>query len=111
MEQIERASFRFCCPSFADSLVRSEALADLQSPDEVVGVDEVPQVAAELVVGVVLGALDGDFLERPVHSFNLTAGPGVTRFGEAMINAKLGTGVFERMRADKFATIDGETDL
>ena len=51
---------------FCRWLCRCEALEGLQTPTEVVGVDEVVEVPLELVVGVVVEALDGRFLKRPV---------------------------------------------
>ena len=38
---------------------------------EVVGFDEVVEMPAELVVRFIVEALDGRFLERPVHAFDL----------------------------------------
>src|SRR5580698_9526818 len=50
MEWIEGETVRLCCPGLADELVGGEAFEGLE-PGEVVGRDEVSQVAAELVVG------------------------------------------------------------
>ncbi len=77
-----------------------KALEGLQPSAEVVGVDEVAKVAAKLVVRVVVEALDGCLLDRPVHAFDLTVGPRVPRLGEAVINVVLSANVFERVCAE-----------
>ena len=75
------------------------------------GVDEVVEMPAELVVGVMMEAFDGCFLERPVDAFNLAVGPGVTRLGEPVIDMVLSTGVFEGMRPEQLFAVHGASDL
>ena len=58
-------------------------------------------------MGVVVEALDGGFLERAVHAFDLAVGPRVARFGKPMIDVVLGTGVFEGVGAERLCAVHG----
>jgi len=58
LERIEFESFWLGSPAFADVFVRREALQGLQAPTVVVGVDEVGEVCFELIVSIVMIALD-----------------------------------------------------
>ena len=69
MERIEPELLRSDCPSFTNELEWTVTLQGLQPASAIVGVDEVGEVALELVVRVVAAALDGRFLER-AHSFD-----------------------------------------
>jgi hypothetical protein len=60
------------CPGSADELVGCEALQGLEPSGEVVGLDEVAEVLSELVVALVMIALDGRVLDGSVHSLDLT---------------------------------------
>jgi hypothetical protein len=53
MERVKFESFELGSPCFADGLVRGEAFEGLEPSCEVVGVGEVPQMRAQLVVGFV----------------------------------------------------------
>jgi hypothetical protein len=55
----------------------------------VVGVHEELQVCLELIVAVVVVALDGIVLDRAVHPLDLPIGPRVVRPGQAMLDAVL----------------------
>ena len=46
-------------------------------------------MASQLVVAVVVIAFDGGFLDSAVHSLDLTIGPRMIDFGEAMLDAVL----------------------
>ena len=70
MERVKFESFGLGSPCFADELVRGEAFEGLEPSCEVVGVDEVPQMPAELIMAVVEVAFDGGVLNRPVHSLD-----------------------------------------
>lgn len=61
----------FFCPAFADELAWREALECLEPLGEVVGSDKVGEMFTQLVVGFVVEAFDGRFLEGPIHSFDL----------------------------------------
>lgn len=82
-------SLRFACPAFADELVRREAFEGFQPSTEIVSVDEISEMASQLVVAVVVIAFDGGFLDNAVHSLDLTIGPRMIDFGEAMRDAVL----------------------
>ncbi len=103
MEWVEDESFGFGRPAFANELGGGEALDGLQSSPEVVGVDEVGQMLRELVMVVVVEALDGRVLDRLVLALDLAVGPGVLRFGRAVLDAQRGAGIFEGVRPDGFA--------
>lgn len=100
MDRVERESFRLFCPGFADGLVGREAFERLQSSREVVGCYEVGEVRCELIVCVVVKALDGRFLDRPVHAFDLSVRPRVLRLRQSMFDAKLLAGAIEGMSAE-----------
>src|SRR6202049_1538737 len=87
MDWIEGESVWLFYPDAAEILVWREALEGFEPAAEVVGHDEVGQVAAKLVVGFIVVALDGRFLEGAVHPFDLAIRPGVVGFGQAVLDA------------------------
>ena len=109
MERIEPELFGLDCPSFADELVRGEALEGLQSAAEVVCSDEVGEMAARAAGGFVVVAFDGRFLDGPVHSLDLAVGPRMLRLGGAMFDAELGAGIFEGVSPDELAPARAST--
>lgn len=111
MGRIECESLGLGRPGFADGFVGCAAFERLQSSAEVVYVDEVVEVSAELVVGVVVEAFDGCFLERPLHSFDLAIGPRVSWLGEPVVDVILGAGVFKGVREELLAVIYGAADI
>ena len=60
---------------------------DLEAASEVVGRHEVGQMRSELLVTVVLIAIDRRFLEGTVHALDLTIRPRAVGFGQAMFDA------------------------
>src|ERR1051325_11034379 len=72
LERVKGESVRLCCPGLADEFVGGEAFEGLEPPGEVVGGNEVCQMAAELVVGFIMETPDRGFLDRSVHAFDLT---------------------------------------
>ena len=100
MERVKFKSFGLGSPCFADELVGGEAFEGLEPSGEVVGVDEVPQMRAQLVVGLVEGAFDGGVLDRPVHSLDLTIRPWMLRLRQPVIDIVEGAGIFEGMRSE-----------
>ena len=72
MGWIDDESIRLCSPSFADELVGREPFEGLQSAAEIIGVDEVLEMAAQLVVVVIVEAFDGCFLDGSVHALDLS---------------------------------------
>ncbi len=73
----------------ADELVGREALEGLEPASKVVGRDEVGKMLAELIVALVVEALDGGVLDRPVHPFDLAVGPGMFDFREPVFDLVL----------------------
>jgi hypothetical protein len=55
-----------------DELVGREAAQRLQAAGMIVGIDEELQVSTELLMAIVVEALDGGFLDGAVHPFDLT---------------------------------------
>jgi hypothetical protein len=89
MDRIDGESFWFLCPDFADVFVWRETVEGLEAPGVVICIDEVGEVAAELVMAVVVEPLDGRVFYGPVHSFDLTVRPWMIDFGEAVLDAIL----------------------
>src|SRR4051812_43460250 len=89
---------RLVCPSFADVLVGSEPPQGLETLSEVVGVEEGFEVLSELLVGLVVIAPNGGFLEGAVHPLDLTVGPGMVRFGEAVLDTMLAADAVEHVQ-------------
>ena len=110
MERTEPELFGLDCPSFADELVRGEALEGLQAASEVVCSDEVGEMVLELLVGIVVVALDSRFLDGPIHSLDLAVGPRMLRLGGAMFDAELGAGIFEGVSPDGLSPGQGFDD-
>jgi hypothetical protein len=87
MGWIEFESLGFFCSDGADVLVGCKSSEGLEASGEVIGVDEVGEVLAEVLVGFVVEALDGRFFGGSVHAFDLAIGPWMFRLGQAMISA------------------------
>ena len=86
LEWIEGESFGLFRPDLADVFVRREPFEGLEALGEVVGADEVGEMAAELIVGFMVEALDSRLLDGAVHVLDLTVGPGMLGPGEAVID-------------------------
>ena len=99
MDWINPEAFGLGCPLLANELIRRQALERLESSPEVVGSDEVSQMLLQLLVIVVMKALDGSFFDGPVHSLNLPVGPRMFDLGKAMFNAVLGADAAKNMIA------------
>ena len=78
---------------------------------EVVGVDEVAQVDAQLVVGLVEVAFDCRVLDSAVHSFDLPIGPWMLGLCQPVIDVVLGAGVFEGVRPNELSSLQGGLDV
>jgi len=59
-------------------------------------------MATKLVVALVVEALDGRFLDRSVHAFDLAIGPGMLGLGETVIDIVPGAGQLEGMSSEEF---------
>src|SRR5438270_9492347 len=71
MDRIENESSGLFCPGTADVFVRGKAFQDLETTGEIVSGDEVDQVGSELVVAVIVIAVDGRLFDRTVHPLDL----------------------------------------
>ena len=99
MDGIESKSVGFLLPAFADEFVSSKTAEGLQSFGEIVGSDEVAEMSAQLVVAVVVVALNGGFFDGAVHTLDLAVSPGMVRFGEPVVDAMPKTDPVKRMAA------------
>ncbi len=91
MGRVQSESLWLFCPDFADEFIGCQTLEGFEASGVVVGVHEVREVGFKLVVTVIVIALDGGFLDGPVHAFDLAIGPGMPDLGEAMFNAIFAT--------------------
>ena len=98
MDWIEIESLRLDCPLLADELVGRKAFECFQPSTEVVSVDKVGEMLSKLVMAVVVIPFDGGFLNRAVHSLDLTVGPRMIDFGEALFDAILSASLVENVR-------------
>src|ERR1700730_7553874 len=86
MDWIEGEPIRLFCPRLADVFVGREAL---ELTSKVVGRDEVGEVDAQLLMGLVVVTADRRFLEGAVHPFDLSICPGMLGPGQAVIDIVL----------------------
>ena len=100
MDRIEPEAFRFFCPLFADELVRREPLEGLEPAAEVVSGNEVVKVLSELGMIFVVIALDRSFLDRPVHSLDLSIGPGMHWLRQPVFYVEIGACRIKGMAAE-----------
>src|ERR1700723_3696542 len=98
LERANCESLRLRSPGFANELIRGEASEGLKASGKVVGVDEVAQMSAQFIVGLVEVAFDGGVLDGAVHPLDLTVGPGMLGLCQAVIEIVEGAGIFEGMR-------------
>lgn len=99
MDGIESKSIRFFLPAFADELIGREAMERLESFGEVVSGDEVAEVGSQLVVAVVVVALNRGLFDGAVHALDLAVGPGMIGFRETVVDAMQQTDPIEWMAA------------
>ena len=68
-------------PDFADVFVRGQATECLETACIIVGIKEVAEMAAKLIVTIVVIPFYGRVLNRAVHPFNLPVGPWMVWLG------------------------------
>ena len=68
-------------------------------------------MVAQLIVGPIVEAPHGGFLERAVHPLDLAVGPRVARLGQAVVDVGLGAGQLEAVGAEKLAGGEGVADV
>jgi len=71
LERVDFESMALGSPGIADEFVWGEASEGFEASGEVVGLDEVMQMGAQLLVGFVAGAFDGRVFDGAVHSLDL----------------------------------------
>lgn len=103
MGRIEDESIRFFCPSPTNEFVWCKAFEGLQSSAELIGYDEVGEMLAELIVALIVKALDGRILDGAVHAFDLAIGPRMFRLGGSMFDISFGASIFEDIHPEDFA--------
>jgi hypothetical protein len=103
MGRIKREIFGLDGPSLADELMGCEAFECLQPAAEIVGGDEVCEVALELIVAVVVVALDRCFLERAIPPLDLAVGPWMFWLGGAVVDIGHGASELKGMRTELFS--------
>ena len=92
LERIDGEPFGLRGSRLADELVGREALEGLEPAREVVGCEKVSEMGAELVVALVVEALDGGVLDSPVHPLDLAVGPWMPGLGGAVLDVVPGAG-------------------
>src|SRR5215475_3206811 len=91
MDWIEGEAVWLFFPDAANVFVGRKTTQCLELTTKVVGGDEVGQVTTQLVMGFVVVAFDGRFLECTVHQLALTIGPRGVGSGQAVLNAVCST--------------------
>src|SRR5262249_18481184 len=104
MDWIEDEAFGLGCPLLADKFVGREPFEGLQSAAEIISRDEVVEMLFQLVMVVVMIALDSCFFDGAVHALNLTIGPGMLGLCEPVIDVGFRAGEFEGVGPDKLAS-------
>lgn len=66
---------------------------------------------SQLLVALVIEALDRGLLDSPVHSFNLAVRPRMFRFGQAMVDIVSGAGELKSMSPEELSSCNGLLDL
>ena len=86
MGWVEFETIWFKCPDFADVFEWCETLSRLQAARVIIRCDEVGDVYLELSLRVIGAPLDRCFLNRSVHSLDLTIRPGMVHLGEPLVD-------------------------
>src|SRR5438874_2520071 len=98
VKRIESEPFRLFCPELTNPLKRREAAKALETLRKVVRIEEGGDMRAKARVGRVEEPSDRGVLDRAIHPFDLTVGPRMVEFREAMVDAVLGAGEVKVMR-------------
>lgn len=97
MGRIESEAVGLFEPGLAEVFLGGKAQEGLEPTGEVIGHDEVDEMAAQLLMGLVVVALHSRLLKCPVHPFDLAVGLRMVRLGEPMFDAVLSESAVERM--------------
>jgi hypothetical protein len=71
MAWVDGKAFWLFLPASAHVFIRCEALERVESPGEMIGLQEGLQMRFQVAMGVVVVLLNGGILERAVHAFHL----------------------------------------
>ena len=85
-------------PAFTDVFVRRESLQGLRPPSVVASINEVGKVIFELIVSIVMIALDGRFFDCSVHALDLAIRPWMLDLGQPVFDAIFPAAHIEHMR-------------
>lgn len=86
MDGISDEPVRFCSPDYGDIFIGDEAAEGIiQAASDVIGVEEVHEMRPELLMAIVVEALNYGFCDAAVHALYLTIGLG-GGLGKAMID-------------------------
>lgn len=111
MERIGGERERVGLETRTDELERREASEGLEAFGEVVGVEKGGEMFVELRGRVVMVGTDSGVFESAVHAFDLTIGPRMIGFGEAVIDEETSAGKLEGMSAEEFTALESGTDV
>src|SRR5436305_15220596 len=87
MVRIQPEAFRLLLPTLADVLVGRQPPQGLETFGEVVGREELSEMFPELLVRLIVIALDRRLLDRTIHPLDLSVRPGMIDFGQPMLDA------------------------
>lgn len=97
LERVDGKSFWLLCPYSPNVFVRRETLQGLEPSGEVVGHQEAVRMRFELGVRGVVVPVDGCFLQRAVHAFDLSIRPRVFWFREPVFDPMLVAALIKHM--------------
>jgi hypothetical protein len=94
-----------------DELVGCGAAQGLEPASVIVGIDEELEVRPQLLVGIVVAALDGGVLNGAVHTLDLAVDPGMVHLGQPVLDAVLAADAVEDvLRVPDVPLARGEMD-
>jgi hypothetical protein len=87
VDRIYNESIWLRSPDFADVFVRCEAIERFKAACVIVGIKELDEICAQLVMVLVVVPFDSCVLDRAVHALDLILLPRMIWLGQAMLNA------------------------
>jgi hypothetical protein len=100
--RIQPKSFRLLLPTPADVLVGHQPPKRLETLGEIICGEKLREMLLELLVRLVVIALDGRLLDSAIHSLDLPVRPRVIDFGQPMLDAMLFTDAVEQVLESPF---------
>ena len=102
MVRIELKAFRLLLPAFTDLLVVRQSLESFETLGKVIGREELSEMLLELVVRLIVIALDGCLLDSAIHPLDLPVRPRMLDFGQPMFDSIFFTNAVEQMFESPF---------